>query len=110
VKPLQDLLKELKNGKKSGLIADKWQIFQQKVFKQLINTFISASVLYYYSSSLPLRLETDVSSSACAGILSLKWEDNWHSITYCSKKFSGAEIYYLIYNKELLAIIWSFKQ
>jgi len=47
---------------------------------------------------------------ACAGILSLKWEDGWHLIAYCSKKFTGAEVHYLIYDKELMAIIWSFKQ
>jgi hypothetical protein len=55
-------------------------------------------------------METDASSTACAGILSLKWEDGWHPIAYCSKKFTGPEIHYPIYDKELFAIVWSFKQ
>ena len=38
------------------------------------------------------------------------WEDGWHPIAYCSKKFSGAEVHYPIYDKELLAIVWSFRQ
>lgn len=109
-KPLQDLLRGLKKGKKPGLITDDWQDPQQKAFERLIDAFISAPVLRHYSPFLPLRLETDASSTACAGILSLKWEDGWHPIAYCSKKFSGAEVHYPIYDKELLAIVWSFKQ
>ena len=75
-RPLHSLLRGLKNGKKPGLIANKeWQAPQQKAFEQLIGAFISAPILRYYDPSLPLRLETDASSIACAGILSLKWED-----------------------------------
>jgi len=105
------LLRGLKNGKKPGQIADyEWQIPQQKALERLIDAFISAPVLRHYSPLLPIRLETDASSTACAGILSLKWEDGWHPLAYCSKKFSGAEIHYPIHDKELLAIVWSFKQ
>jgi hypothetical protein len=110
-RPLHRLLQGLKNGKKPGLIADEeWQAPQQKAFQQLIDAFISAPVLRHYDPSLPLRLETDASSTACAGILSLKWEDGWHPVAYCSKKFSGSEVHYPIYDKELLTIVWSFKQ
>jgi hypothetical protein len=57
-----------------------------------------------------MRVETDELSTACAGMLSLKWEDGWHPIAYCSRKFTGSEVHYPIYDKELLAIVWSFKQ
>ena len=110
-RPLHALLNGLKNGRKPGVIADKeWQVPQQKAFQQLIDAFISAPVLRHYDPALPMRLEADASSTACAGILSLKWEDGWHPIAYCSKKFSGSEVHYPIYDKELLAIVWSFKQ
>jgi hypothetical protein len=46
---------------------------------------------------------------AYAGILSQKWEDGWHLIAYLSKKFSGAELNYPVYNKELMAIVMSFR-
>ena len=46
---------------------------------------------------------------AYASILSLKWENGWHPIAYYSKKFFGAEVYYPIYDKEILAIVWSFR-
>ena len=50
-------------------------------------------------------METDTSSTAYAGILSLFYKGEWHPITYCLKKFSRAEVYYPIYDKELLAIV-----
>ena len=109
--PLISLLHGLKNGRKPGRIADReWQAPQQEAFERLIDAFISAPVLRHYDPALPMRLESDASSTACAGILSLKWEDGWHPIAYCSKKFSGAEVHYPIYDKELLAIVWSFRQ
>jgi hypothetical protein len=83
---------------------------QQKAFEQLIDAFISVPVLHHYDPMLPLHVELDASSMACVGILSLKWEDGWHPIAYCAKKFSGGEVHYPIYDKELLAIVWSFKQ
>ena len=60
----------MKNGKKPGLIANKWQKREQEAFKQLINAFISAPVLYYYDLDRKLRIETDALGSAYAGILS----------------------------------------
>jgi len=44
------------------------------------------------------------------GILSLKWEDGWHPVVYCLKKFSRAKVYYPIYDKELFTIVYSFKE
>ena len=52
----------------------------------------------------------DASGIAYAGILSQKWEDGWHPIAYFLRKFSGSELNYPIYDKELMAIIMSFRQ
>ena len=54
-------------------------------------------------------MEADMLNTTYVGILSLLWEDGWYLITYYLNKFSNAEVYYLIYNKELYAIIYSFK-
>jgi transposase InsO family protein len=110
-RPLHQLLHGLKNGRKPGSITDQeWQQPQKRAFEQLIAAFVSAPVLRHYDPTLPMRVEADASSTACAGILSLLWEDGWHPIAYCSKKFSGAEVHYPIYDKELYAIVYSFKQ
>ena len=100
----------MKNGKKPGLIADCWQKPQQEAFKQLIDAFITAPVLQHYDPDCKLHMETDASGTACAGILSQKWKDRWHPIAYFLRKFSGPELNYPIYDKELLAIILGFCQ
>ena len=111
VRPLQLLLHGLKNGKKPGSITDvEWQAPQQQSFEKLVNVFTAAPVLRHYDPTLRVRVEVDASSTACAGILSLLWEDGWYPIAYCSKKFTGAELHYPIYDKELYAIVYSFKQ
>jgi hypothetical protein len=46
-----------------------------------------------------------------SGILSQKQRDNlWRPIAYFSKTINSAEYNYLIYNKELLAIMQVFKE
>jgi transposase InsO family protein len=109
-RPLHLLLRGMKKGRKPGLIADNWQAPQQEAFERLIDAFISAPVLRHYDPDRKLRMETDASGSAYAGILSQKWEDGWHPIAYFSRKFSGPELNYPIYDKELMAIVMSFRQ
>jgi len=55
------------------------------------------------------RLETDASENALASILSQLSEDGWHPIAYYPRKFSGAEMSNPIYDKELMAIVMSFR-
>ena len=71
----------------------------------LIEMFITTPILRHYNPSLLARVETDVSSIAYIGILSLLWEDGWHLVAYVSKKFSRVEFYYSIYDKELYVIV-----
>jgi len=58
---------------------------------------------------LPIHVEVDASSDTYTGILSLQWEDGWYPIAYCLRKFSRAEVYYPIYDKELFAIVYGFQ-
>ena len=100
----------MKNDKKPEFITDDWQKSQQETFEQLIDAFISASVLCHYNPDRKLRVETDASESAYAGILFQKWEDEWHSIAYFLKRFSRLELSYSIHDKKLMTIIMSFRQ
>ena len=61
---------DMKKDKKLSLITNNWQIFKQEAFEQLINTFISASVLHYYNLKRKLHVKTDASELAYASILS----------------------------------------
>jgi RNase H-like domain found in reverse transcriptase len=54
----------------------------------------------------PFKLETDTSDFDYGAILLQKGPDtHWHPVAYLSKQMLPAEHNYVVYNKELLAII-----
>ncbi|TAQ83095.1 hypothetical protein B7494_g8581 [Chlorociboria aeruginascens] len=110
-RPLHLLLKGMKKGRKPGPIhSSEWTTEQDQAFRQLIDAFTSQPVLRHYDPSKLCRLETDASDFALAGILSQKFEDGcWHPIAYYSRKFNGAEMNYPVYDKEMMAIVCSFR-
>jgi hypothetical protein len=56
-------------------------------------------------------VETDASNLVITGVLSQYDDDNiLHHVAYCSRKHSSAEIDHEIYEKELRAIVWAFKE
>ena len=72
---------------------------------------MSASMLIHFNSKLHLRIKTDASEYALAGILlQLVLERIWHSVTFWSKKMISAEQQYETHDQELLAIVMAFKQ
>ena len=113
--PLTAMLKGSKNGKKAGpyIMTDE----VRKAFKRLKNAFSSAPVLQHFDPSKPIRIETDTSGFAIAGILSQpgdpipgRWSDaHWHLVVFWSRKIIPTEYNYDTYNKELLAIVKTFK-
>ena len=64
------LLHDMKKDRKSDLIVNEWQIFQQEAFEQLIDAFISASILHHYNSQHKLQMKTNASETIYADILS----------------------------------------
>jgi len=56
-------------------------------------------------------LETDASDFAIAGILSQKFEDGKiHPVRFVSKKLNPAELDYDVYDKEMLAVVFSLRK
>lgn len=108
-KPIQDLLRGMKRGRKPGLIGRDWQEAQQKAFEKLIKCFTTAPILRHYDPKSPLRLEADASQGALAAVLSQLFEDGWHPIAFYSRKFTTTEWHYPIYDKEMMAIVKSFE-
>jgi transposase InsO family protein len=83
---------------------------QQQAFDTLKDAFRSAPVLGHFDPTKPIHLETDASDFAIAGILSQTGDDGFlHPIAFHSRKMVPAECNYEIYDKELLAIVDSFK-
>ena len=80
-----------------------------KVFEKLKTAFTTASVLKHFNSELSTRAETDASGYVINDILSQLHEGISHSVAYYSRKQIPAEIRYNTHDKELLAIVESFK-
>ena len=92
-------------------VAFKWFSECEDAFNTLKRAFTSDVILHHYNSDLKLVVKTDASDYVSEGILSQYNEnDVLHSVTYFFKKHSPSECNYEIYNKELMAIICTFKE
>jgi transposase InsO family protein len=106
--PLTELLKGSKDGKKPGNLV--LPVKAKQAFRALIEAFQSAPLLRHFDQTRPIRVETDASNFAMAGILSQPDEEGrWHPIAFWSRKFNGTEVGYGTPDKEMFAIVESFK-
>ena len=86
-----------------------WTRACQKAFEDLKHAFTTAPVLAYYDARLEMWVETDFSDFVTAGMLLQMHDGMLRPVAIFSKKISPAECNYIIYNKELLPIVKSFK-
>jgi hypothetical protein len=87
-----------------------WNPEKEKAFVSLKERFTTAPVLSHYNPKRQCIVETDASDFALGAVLSQKGPDEiLYPIAYHSRKFSPAEINYEIDDKELLAVVDSFK-
>jgi hypothetical protein len=102
----------------SDLLKDATKVFQmtdgvQAAFEQLKDAFTSAPMLKHFDPSRRIRLETDTSGFAIAGILSQLYgegsDTRWYPIAFYLRKLQGPEIRYETHDLELMAIVMSFK-
>ncbi|KAF8755934.1 hypothetical protein RHS01_04623 [Rhizoctonia solani] len=88
----------------------KWDTKEQEAFQQLKDAITNAPVLCHMGPTKPYFLETDTSGAVLGSILSQRQEDGrLHPLGFLSESFKGAEQNYDTHDKELLAIICSFK-
>ena len=114
VKPLNKLTKGTQYTTKSGNKKIKYGAFEwttecQKAFEDLKRAFTTAPVLAHYDSKLETWVETDASNFVVAGVLFQKHGKELRPVAYFSKKMTPAKCNYMIYDKELLAIVKSFE-
>ena len=88
-----------------------WTTECQSAFDALKKAFMSDVILRHYNLDLKIIVETDTSDYVSGGILS-QYNKNGvlHLIAYFFKKHNSAECNYEIYDKELMAIICTFKE
>ena len=87
----------------------KWNNKRQKAFEDLKQAFTIAPVLAYYDPALEMWIEIDAFNYVIAEVLSQMHGSKLKPVAYFSKKMTLAECNYMIYDKELLAIIRRFK-
>jgi hypothetical protein len=105
VKPLMDLTKDEFKGKKF-----EWSDAAERAFKTLKPTFTSAPILRYFDPRLLMVIETNVRNFAIGAILLQVKNGYLKLVAFHSRKMDKVEINYNIHDKEILAIISTFKE
>ena len=102
VKPLTTLLK--KN------VTFVWGTKEQHAFLHLIERLTRKPVLLHADSAKKFIVETDASGYAIGGVLLQEGtDDQLHPIGYYSRSLNAAEMNYDIHDRELSAVVESFK-
>lgn len=87
-----------------------WGEEEQKAFDGVKHEITKDPVLIHPNQNLPYVLETDTPRVGMGAVLSQKQADgHLHPIAFMSQSFNNAQQNYDTHNKELLAIIESFK-
>ncbi|KAH9266412.1 hypothetical protein BASA84_001139, partial [Batrachochytrium salamandrivorans] len=87
-----------------------WGADQEKSINDLKKAFSNSSFLAHPCDSKPFILETDASDFAISGVLSqFDDSDQIRPVAFYARQMNSAERNYEIYDKELLAIVDSFK-
>ena len=107
--PLTNLLQGSKDGVKSGPFV--WPDDAERAFRQLLAAFTDVPILRHFDPERKIRVETDASNFAIAGILSQPDDEgHWKPVAFWSRKMIPAERNYETHDQELLAIVAVFKQ
>uniref|UniRef100_A0A8H7MYB0 Reverse transcriptase/retrotransposon-derived protein RNase H-like domain-containing protein n=1 Tax=Bionectria ochroleuca TaxID=29856 RepID=A0A8H7MYB0_BIOOC len=100
----------LYNITKKG-IEFQWDDKQQEAFNEIKNRILSEPVLRIFNPIKEVELETDASDFAIGVQLSQKDNNRvLYPVAFFSKKLYSTELNYPIYNKEFIAIIYTFEE
>jgi transposase InsO family protein len=89
----------------------RWTPECEAAFEELRKQLLSVQALYHFDPELPTKLETDASDGVIAGVFSqLHSDGTWYPIGFYSHVLVGHEANWEIHDKELYAIVESFKR
>ena len=86
-----------------------WTTECQHAFDGLKDAFETAPILAHFDPNKETWVETDASDFVTAGVLSQMHDGVLRPVAFFSKKMNPAQCNYMIYDKELLAIIRAFE-
>ena len=88
-----------------------WTLECKKRFQELKQCVCENLILYHFDPNKQCFLEIDSSDYVNAGVLSQISENSLlYPIAYFSRRMAPTKYHYEIYDKELFAIIWCFKE
>ena len=88
-----------------------WCPAAEQAFQKLKQAFLSSPILVMFNPDKLSTVESDSSDCIISGVLSQPDAQGvLHPVTYFSTHMFPAECNYNIYDKELLAIIYTFKE
>ena len=89
----------------------KWTTKEQNSFDKLKELLCSERVLTFYNPDLPLKVDTDASSTGLGAVLSHLYPNGEERpIEYISRTLSQAERNYAQIDREALGIVWAIKR
>jgi hypothetical protein len=87
-----------------------WTSKHQAAFDRILSNIRDDIFIRAFQPGKPVRLSTDASDEAYAGILEQEYNDGWHPFLLFHHKFHAAEKNWDIHDKELYAIVHAFSQ
>ena len=80
-------------------------------FETLKRVFPQCPILASFNPDKQKMIETDVSDLAIGAVLlQLELTKKWHPLGYISRRFQPAELNYDIHDKEMVVIVYCFKE
>ena len=81
-----------------------------EAFEALKATLMSEPILCYPNFKLPFIIQTDASSVAIGGVIGQVIDKKFKPVKYCSRHLTATESRYSTTERELLAVVWSYKR
>lgn len=94
-------------SKKKSLV---WDTKSLKLFTDLKQALVSAPILVFPNYNLPFCMQTDASGFGISGVLLQKINGLFRPVAFASRKLTAVETRYSTTERELLAIVYAYKQ
>ena len=106
LKPLHDLLKSPKKGKRTTI---EWSSTSKEAFVKVKEALKTSITLHFPVPNAETALSTDASDVAVGGVLEQKVDGVWQPLAFFSRSLTPAETKYSVFGRELLAIYLSIR-